>query len=184
MSAFDRAVEHVFKVEGGLVDHPEDPGGITKYGISLRAFPHLGRSGIITLTRAEARDLYLLHYWRPIAERVHDERFTFAVFDAAVNHGLPRALRWLRDRPSLHAFTAYRLRFYTRLTGLWPTFGRGWVNRMAAVTEVLADLPNPLIPAHSLYVKREDGSFMHYPLDPQRPARIVGDKLYANPAGT
>lgn len=181
MTAFDTAVEHVLKVEGGLVDHPDDPGGITKYGISLRAFPQLGREGIKRLRMEEARDLYLIHYWKPIARIVEDDRLRFAAFDAAVNHGTARGLRWLRSNPNLHDFTAYRLRFYARLS-TFTTFGRGWVNRMAAVTEVLADMPNPIIQAFSLHVRREE-EFIVYPLDPQRPARLVGDKLYANATG-
>ncbi len=37
--AIDFAIEH----EGGLVDHPSDPGGITKYGVSLRHAKNLGK---------------------------------------------------------------------------------------------------------------------------------------------
>ena len=41
MSDFDKAFELVIGHEGGLVDHPADPGGLTKYGISKRAYPNL-----------------------------------------------------------------------------------------------------------------------------------------------
>ena len=36
MSHFDTAIKKVLKHEGGYVDHKNDPGGATKYGISLR----------------------------------------------------------------------------------------------------------------------------------------------------
>ena len=36
MSNFESAVEKVLKHEGGYVDHANDPGGATNYGISLR----------------------------------------------------------------------------------------------------------------------------------------------------
>jgi len=36
MQKFKKAIEVVLEHEGGLVDHPDDPGGITNYGISLR----------------------------------------------------------------------------------------------------------------------------------------------------
>lgn len=179
MTAFDRAVAHVLEIEGGLVDHPDDPGGLTNMGISLRAYPHLGRDGIRNLTRAQAIDIYHRDFWRPIAQRVDDDRLRFCAFDAAVNHGLSRSLRWLRDHPSVHAFTAYRLRFYARLT-TFTTFGRGWVNRMAAVAAVLADLPNPIIDAERLFIRQADGTFDLVQLDAERPARLVGDKLYVN----
>lgn len=42
---FDRAMVALLAIEGGLVDDPDDPGGITNYGISLR-----------TLSRLEAVD--------------------------------------------------------------------------------------------------------------------------------
>ncbi len=36
MSNFEKAVEKVLEHEGGYVDHKNDPGGATNYGISLR----------------------------------------------------------------------------------------------------------------------------------------------------
>jgi len=36
MDKMTRAVSYVRPIEGGLVDHPDDPGGITNMGISLR----------------------------------------------------------------------------------------------------------------------------------------------------
>ncbi len=39
----DFAIELVMKHEGGLVDHPADPGGITNYGVSLRHARNLGK---------------------------------------------------------------------------------------------------------------------------------------------
>lgn len=36
MRPFEDFVKVILKHEGGYVDHPNDPGGATKYGISLR----------------------------------------------------------------------------------------------------------------------------------------------------
>ncbi len=33
---FQRALEHVLRFEGGYADHPRDPGGATKFGITRR----------------------------------------------------------------------------------------------------------------------------------------------------
>lgn len=101
---FLEAVETVLQHEGGLVDHPSDPGGVTKYGISLRAFPHLGRDGIINLTVDQAKDIYYRHYWLPNRYgEIESPAVSTKVFDLAVNVGavnanriLQRAVNWLR----------------------------------------------------------------------------------------
>ena len=36
MDKFEKAVERVLENEGGYVNHPSDPGGETKFGISKR----------------------------------------------------------------------------------------------------------------------------------------------------
>ena len=34
-----KIIAHTLQEEGGLVDHPKDPGGITNFGVSLKAYP-------------------------------------------------------------------------------------------------------------------------------------------------
>ena len=133
---FRAAVANVLEIEGGLVDHPHDPGGITNFGISLRAFPHLGRDGIRSMTRGQAAGIYRTAYWNRIPASLPDG-LRWMAFDAAVNHGVGRALEWLREHPDLIGFTTRRLRFYTALS-TWPTFGNGWTRRMAHVLEGIA----------------------------------------------
>lgn len=173
---FEAAVQHVLEVEGGYVDHPSDPGGETKYGISKRAYPNLT---IATLTRAEAKRIYHRDYWRPLGVDDLDPRLALLAFDAAVNHGLSRAKRWLREHPTFYDYLAHRLRFYARLQ-TFTAFGRGWVNRMASVLNAASSMRNPIIDADVLYIRRGDGSFDMQQLDPERPARLVGRKLYVN----
>jgi lysozyme family protein len=57
---FMDAVHHVFHWEGGLVEDPADPGGLTKYGISKRRYPHLD---ITHLTKQQARQIYYRDFW-------------------------------------------------------------------------------------------------------------------------
>ena len=54
---FKTAMKIVFYSEGGLADRPlsEDPGGLTKYGISQRSYPGLD---IRNLTIGEAERIY------------------------------------------------------------------------------------------------------------------------------
>lgn len=60
MSAFDRIIPIIIEEEGGYVNHPKDPGGETKYGISKRRFPN---EDIKNLTKERAKELYYKHYW-------------------------------------------------------------------------------------------------------------------------
>lgn len=48
-------IEGVIDREGGCVNHPSDPGGETKFGISKRSYPDLN---IRTLERSDAERIY------------------------------------------------------------------------------------------------------------------------------
>ena len=60
---FDRAVATALAHEGGLIDDPADPGGLTNFGISLRSYPELGGAGIRALTADEAAAIYRRDWW-------------------------------------------------------------------------------------------------------------------------
>ena len=147
---FDEAFNRLMGSEGGYVNHPEDPGGETKWGISKRSYPDLN---IKELTRYDAKKIYLKDFWN----RVHaDEMYdgvAFQAFDFAVNSGIETSVRklqraigvaddgyWgpitqarivsLSESDVIMLFVAERLDFWTRLS-TWPTFGRGWARRAA-----------------------------------------------------
>jgi len=90
---FDNAVELILKHEGGYVDHPDDPGGETNYGISKRAYPDLD---IANLSKHDASLIYKEDYWDRI--RGDDLPYPLAIltFDAAVNSGVRRGSKWLQ----------------------------------------------------------------------------------------
>lgn len=133
VSVWEAAIESVLKHEGGLVDHPNDPGGITNYGISLRSHPHLGREGIKNLTRAEAVRIYRESYWSRVPDGLADDVRWFA-FDIAVHSGVGRMREWLAQDQTLLGLAAIRLKFLASLS-TWPTFGKGWTRRVASVLE-------------------------------------------------
>lgn len=133
MDLFTAAVHTLLEVEGGLVDHPSDPGGLTNWGISQRAYPNLN---IRTLTRAEAISIYHRDYWQRIPTALPEATRWFA-FDAAVNHGVGRALGWLERHHTLPDLVASRLRFYANL-GTFDAFGKGWTRRVAHVLEAIS----------------------------------------------
>ena len=119
----------LLEVEGGYVNHPNDPGGETKWGISKRAYP---KEDIAGLTRERATTIYHQDYWVRIPADLPAGVRWFA-FDCAVHHGVARAVAWLAPPVSLEALVATRLAFMAGLVTTWPSFGRGWVNRVARV---------------------------------------------------
>lgn len=96
-SAFDIAVRFVLDHEGGLT---RDTGGLTKWGISQKAFPDLD---IAALSESEARNIYRVRYWQEVGldEPAIPGAVAIAVMDAAVNMGPLPAVKLLQDACNL-----------------------------------------------------------------------------------
>lgn len=94
------AIAKTLAHEGGLVNHPNDPGGITNYGISLRWLktvqPNATADTIRALTRDQAADLYRRHWWEPNGYDKLPPLIGAKVFDLAVNMGASHAHRCLQ----------------------------------------------------------------------------------------
>jgi lysozyme family protein len=143
--AFDRLIGH----EGGYVNHPADPGGETNWGISKRSYPGVD---IKNLSRAQAKEIYRQDFWLAAGQGIAPA-VAFQVFDAAVNHGISTAIRFLQRAVGaaddghwgpnsqrmylrmeandvLVRFLAERLDFMRKLS-TWSTFGAGWAGRIA-----------------------------------------------------
>lgn len=92
----DLAIEIVAR-EGGFVDDPDDPGGMTKYGVTLETLRRLGLDltgdggtdgeDLRRLSRAQAVDLYMEHYFRRPGLGALPEVLQPSVFDMQVNAG-------------------------------------------------------------------------------------------------
>lgn len=95
ISAFDRAFAFVMRAEGGatITNDPDDPGGLTKWGISKRSHPDVD---IEALTEDQAREIYRQGYWLKAGCAQLPEPIAFAVFDCAVNQGPAWAIRLLQ----------------------------------------------------------------------------------------
>lgn len=71
-SNFDRAMPLVLAHEGGLVDHPKDPGGRTNRGVTQRVYDAFRRRkssptrAVDHITDAEVKDIYRRQYWDAI----------------------------------------------------------------------------------------------------------------------
>lgn len=128
--SFERAFEIVIGAEGGLVDDPADPGGLTKYGISQRTYPKLD---IRNLTLEQAREIYQRDYWEAAGcDLITNPVLAILVFDAAVNMSVERAQRLEITHPDPIEFQAERALYYAHLS-TFPRFGRGWMRRLFRV---------------------------------------------------
>jgi len=103
---FALSLKVVRRWEGGLVDHPSDPGGITKWGISLRFLRaikiDINGDGVIngkdirSLTEYQVTKLYRDHFWSKCYCDFLPAGVDLAVFDCGVNQGPNRAKRFLQ----------------------------------------------------------------------------------------
>lgn len=91
--------------EGGYVDDPDDPGGVTNHGVTLQTMQRLGLDldgdgrvdarDLRHLTRAQAVEIYIRHYFdAPRLGRL-PEALQASVFDMFVNAG-SQAIRLLQ----------------------------------------------------------------------------------------
>ncbi len=116
MSKFEDALLTILKHEGGYANHPNDPGGATNYGVSLRYLLTLGdvdgdgylegdfdgdgdvdADDIKRMTAANAADIYREQWWdRYQYGRINAQSLATKVLDMAVNMGAGRAHRLLQ----------------------------------------------------------------------------------------
>ena len=93
MADFLPAVTKTIAREGGatITENPADPGGLTKYGISQRAYPSLD---IRALTEAQAQAIYKRDYWDAIkGDAIPSQAVAEAIFDTCVNMGVGTGIR-------------------------------------------------------------------------------------------
>lgn len=157
---FDEALKAVLHHEGGYVNHPSDPGGMTNLGCTKRVWEEwcgheVDEKAMRALTPADVAPLYKSKYWDKIKGDDLPAGVDYVVFDAAINSGPGRAAKWLQScvgvepdggigPKTLAAVAAFdaktlvddyakrRLSFLTDLP-TWPTFGKGWGRRVEEV---------------------------------------------------
>jgi lysozyme family protein len=148
----------ILQSEGGFVDDPQDPGGATNLGVTLKTLSGW-RSRACTiaevqaLTPADVAPIYQADYWNVAHCGDCPAGVDLMVFDEAVNQGPGRALRSLQaavgvvpdgafgagtlaavkacDPVSvIKAIAADREAFYRSLPS-FPHFGAGWLARLS-----------------------------------------------------
>lgn len=154
MIDFDRAVEIIFELEG-YDETVVDTGGLTKWGISQRAYPHLD---ILSLTKDDAKNIYRKDYWNASSAGKLAWPLNLYLFDSAVNQGVNPAIKMLQkaagglsidgimgkktlaringsDRDDLCArFMAQRAIRYQGTRG-FDRYGYGWFSRLFRLTQ-------------------------------------------------
>lgn len=98
LDKFEHAVGVVLEHEGVLNDNPNDPGGLTKYGISLAFLKHAGLDvnydgdinelDVLAITPDKAKEIYKSEWWDKYNyAAIDDIDIATKVFDLAVNMG-------------------------------------------------------------------------------------------------
>lgn len=152
---FDDAFERLIGHEGGYVNHPDDPGGETMYGITARVARASGYTGQMkSLPLDVAKQIARSQYWDPVGAPLFHPAVAFELFDMAYNHGVSRSIKIFQQAVGTKAdgiigkltiaaagkfsnlqliclINSFRLEFYTGL-GTWPTFGKGWARRVSS----------------------------------------------------
>lgn len=97
MDAFEQAFEYTMGFEGWseTTNDPDDPGGLTKFGVSKTNHPNVD---VANLTLDGAKAIYRKEYWDAIkCSQFEDERVAIKLFDIAVNAGTRKAVLLLQQ---------------------------------------------------------------------------------------
>ena len=160
---WEKAFQAVLKHEGGFVNHPKDPGGMTNLGVTKKVWEEfVGRevdeAEMRALTPDVVKPLYKKNYWDKIKGDQLPSGVDYAAYDLAVNSGTGRAAKYLQriagvpddgviGPKSMEAILAcdpvetvdaicdMRLDFLQRLP-TWNTFGKGWGRRVEEVKSI------------------------------------------------
>jgi len=155
---FEIFFTRLMKYEGGLSDDNDDSGGLTKYGISQKAYPDINIK-LLTIERAKA--IYWIDYYQPLSiPSIVDDRIAWQIFDFGVNAGVRTSAKMIQrivgantdgeiGNKTITAINLYedvfplyihfiseRIKFYLDITDRKPKqikFLKGWVLRACEV---------------------------------------------------
>ena len=103
MSNFDKVIDKLLEIEGGYVDHPNDTGGATNWGITIGVLSEwrgkkVTKEHVKNLTRNEAKNIYKKNYWDAInLDSIDSLLISELVFDQSVNRGPITAAKNLQE---------------------------------------------------------------------------------------
>jgi lysozyme family protein len=163
LSNWPASLALILKSEGGFVNHPRDPGGMTNLGVTRNVWKEwvkheVDEAEMRSLTPELVAPLYKANYWDACKCDDLPRGVDYVVFDSAVNMGPSRAAKLLQAalgvtadgvigratiaaataaNPAelLEAFSLGKEEFYKSLP-TFATFGKGWLNRVTHVQDV------------------------------------------------
>jgi lysozyme family protein len=166
---WDECFAMVIKSEGGFVNHPKDPGGMTNLGVTRSAWEafinrKVTEDEMRALTPELVKPFYKALYWDRIKGDVLPDGVDYAAYDLAVNSGPHRAAQYLQEiagvtadgmigpksieaiqscdaKETADAICDMRLDFLKRLA-TFDTFGKGWSRRVAEVKDKAISMAN------------------------------------------
>jgi lysozyme family protein len=172
---FDKCLALMLAHEGGFVNHPQDPGGMTNLGVTKRVWEEwtgheVDEKQMRALTPELVAPLYKRKYWDAVRADDLVSGVDYAVFDVAVNSGPGRAIKFLQSCVGVTAdggfgprtlaavkvaeqdparlielYSARRLEFLQSLR-TFETFGKGWSRRVAEVKTVALEMAQGTAP--------------------------------------
>jgi lysozyme family protein len=159
-SNWDNSFKLMLKSEGGFVNHPSDPGGMTNLGVTKATWENwVGRESdeaeMRGLTPEKVEPLYKKKYWDAVRGDELPPGISYLCFDFAVNAGAGRSIKTLQTAVGvtpdggfgpmtmaavqavdpvelIERFSQAKEDFYRSLN-TFATFGKGWLNRVADV---------------------------------------------------
>jgi lysozyme family protein len=164
---FDKCLAMLLKHEGGFVDHPKDPGGMTNLGVTKAVYDKwIGRESTEAemrgLTQDDVAPIYKKNYWDRCKCDQLPSGADWSVFDWAVNSGTgraskamqkivgakqdgaigPKTLQMIANEKAeflVERMYDQRQSFYEKLN-TFETFGRGWTRRNKETKETALEL--------------------------------------------
>lgn len=167
---FDNVLQIVLKDEGGFVNNPADPGGMTNLGVTKRVWEGfvghaVNEADMRALTPADVAPLYRQNYWNGVRGDDLPAGVDYAVMDFAVNSGVNRAAKFLQQACNVNpdgnigpntlsavnnadpttlidTVCDQRLAFLQSLP-TFATFGKGWTSRVNRVKDAAEQMVQP-----------------------------------------
>lgn len=164
---FDQSFAYVMENEGGFVNDPDDPGGMTNHGVTKATYEayvghSVSESDMRSLTVDGVKPLYKTGYWDKVAGDEMPSGVDYALMDYAVNSGVSHAVKALQAALNVPAdgvlgpltlksaqeanpvslvdkLCQARLQFLQGLN-TFNKFGKGWTTRVNQVKDRAHDM--------------------------------------------
>ena len=166
---FKHCLEIILHHEGGYVNHPKDPGGMTNLGVTKRVYEEWGGTkDMKDLEVEDVKPIYKKNYWDRVRAESLPSGLDLCVFDFGVNAGTGRAAKYLQTmigttadggigpntlkalsnyvesegvEQTIKNYQAARQEYYESLS-TFETFGKGWTRRNQETLKAAMEMAN------------------------------------------